>query len=345
MRSTLLMLMKSSSGLALGLALAACASTPPPDEPLMADPPPSKATAAASESKLDPEVQTAQELIDAGKFQDAIPHLKKALASNPKSASAAFYLGKCIELTNGDKAEVEKLYKQALAFDPKLSDAAVNLAAIYLADPPRPDDAIAVLDKALSYTKEDPVLLMNLGYAYSLKKENDKALAAYLRVVPNEKHLEPAVATQLHLELGTMLFQSKKTDEAVPHLLKAAKALWDDAPSLATIGRMLGYSKTSLDDCVRVFDRAIELKPNAEFLVRRGTCKHDLKQEKEAGKDFEAAIALDPKFQAAHYYYGLSLFNQDNKKGARSALKRAYELGKETPLGKKAKEKYDTIHP
>ncbi len=143
--------------------------------------------------------------------------------------------------------------------------------------------------------------------------------------------------------MGTLLFENKRAEEAVPHLLKVAAAKNDDAATLATVGRMLGPGK-AFTDCVRIFDRAIALKSDeAELYVRRGVCKHELKNEADAAKDFEAAMKVDGKYQPAHYYAGLSYLAQGKKGLAKDALKRAYNLGKDTPIGKLAKQKVDTI--
>lgn len=324
--------------LAASLALeAACASAPPPpvdDEP-RADPPSSAAPAATpAKSK---ELEEAEALVKAGQYSEAIAPLKKALAADPRSAPAAFYLALCIEQTNGDKKEAERLYKQSLSQDPKLVEAAMNLAAFYLTDPPRADDAIAVLDKSLAYNPGEPGLLTNLGLAYAKKKDFPHAFKAY------SKALEKSDTTDLRLALGTLLFENKRAEEAVPHLLKVAEAKNDDAATLATVGRMLGPGK-AFKDCVRIFDRAIALKADeAELYVRRGVCQHELKNEAEAAKDFEAAMRIDAKYQPAHYYAGLSYLAQGKKGLAKDALKRAYNLGKETPIGKLAKQKVDTI--
>jgi tetratricopeptide (TPR) repeat protein len=309
--------------------------TPPPTDELHADPP--ETTAQPASTAKNAELAKGEELVKSGKFAEAMPHLKAALDADPKSAPAAFYLALATEQTNGDKKEAERLYKQALTFDPKLADAALNLAAFYLAAPPRTDEAIAVLDKALAHTPGDPKLLTNLGYAYSLKKDHEKARKSL------EAALQKEDTAELRLMLGTILFEMKKAPEAVPHLVKAAEAMNDDAAALATIARMLGPGK-AFDDCVRLLDRAITLKADEpELYVRRGVCKHEQDKEKEASQDFEKAIKVDAKFQPAHYYLALSQLALKNKPAARTSLKKAWELGKETPVGKLAKEKLDGL--
>lgn len=305
----------------------------------MADPPVAASATAPSTSTKNPELEQGELLLQAGKPAEALPHFKTALAADPKSAEAAFYLAVATEQTGGDLKEVEKLYKQAITFNPKLVDAALNLGAIYLAEPARPDEAIAMLDKALAHSPGDPKLLINLGYAYSLKKDHPKAVKALQGALANED------TSDVRMMLGTALFEGGKPKEAVPHLLKAAATMKEDAPSLATVARMVAFGE-AFEDCVKLLDRAIKLKADdPEWFVRRGTCKHELGKEKEASEDFQAAIKLDPKFQAAHYYLAMSLIAQKRASDGRLELKKTWELGKDTKLGKLAKAKLEGKDP
>lgn len=331
--------MSSRSILALfALSQAVLVACPPPkpvEEPLKADPPVEDPTPA--KKKGNPELDRGVAFIKAGKFKDAEEHLKAAIEFDPKNPECHYYMGVVLDQTGGDAARAEEHYKTALSIDPNFVDASVNLAAIYLSEPARPDEALPLLSKALEKSPNDPVLLTNMGYAYFLKKDVAKATSSY------ESALKAQENADTRLQLGILLFEADKAEAAVPHLLKAAEARKDDPQSLATIARMLGPGK-AFDDCVRLLDRVVELKKaDAEIYVRRGVCKHSQKKEKEASADFDAAIKLDPKFQAAWFYLASSQLEMKNKPAAKAAFKKAWELGKETSLGKKAKEKYDTM--
>lgn len=316
--------------------LAACPPPAPPvDEPLKADPPLTDPT--PPKKKGNPELDRGVAFIKASKFKEAEEHLKAAIEFDPKNPEAHYYMGVVLDQTGGDLAKAEEHYKTALSLDPAFVDASVNLAAIYLTDPARPDLALPLLNDALKKSPNDPVLLTNLGYAHFLKKDTDKAVAAY------ESALKVQESADTRLQLGILLFEGGKAEAAVPHLLKAAAARNDDAQSLATIARMLGPGK-AFGDCVRLLDRVIELKKaDPEVLVRRGVCQHSLKKEKEAAADFNAAIKLDPKFQAAYFYLGQSMLEVKNKPAAKINFKKAYDLGKDTAIGKKAKQEHDAI--
>ena len=332
--------MRQNPYLLVGLAsvlLLGCASTPEPrEEPLDADPP---IAVASGKAKGNPALDRGIAFIKAGKFAEAMEQLKAALEADPERAEGSFYMALALEQTGGDRAEAERLYKQALVLDGTLVEAAGNLAALYLEEPPRLDEAVAVLQKGLKVDPENANLNASLGYALGRKGDADGASKAYELAIKKDPKPE------LSFAYGVMLAENKRAEQAGPHLLAASKAYQDDVATLATIARLLGPGK-AYADCVRLLDRAIDLKPgHAELLVRRGVCKHELKKEKEASADFEAAIKADAKFQPAHYYLGLSLLEQGNGVRGKQSLKKAIELGKDTPIGKLAQEKLDATKP
>ena len=323
--------------LALALALAACSSTPDANQPsgdASHGAGGHEATAPLSNAHPpNPDLDKGKDLVTAQKFDDAAPVLEKALATDPKSGEAAFYLGVAYEGLNR-KPDAEAKYKLALQNDANLVEAATNLAAMYLDDPARAGEAIPLLEHALKVDPGNAKLLQNIGYAYGLKNDPTKASVAY------EAALKIEDTAQLRFAYGSMLFDNKKLDEAVPQLDKAAAGI-TDVPTLATIARMMGSAK-AFDKCVKLLDKAIAAKGDqSEFWVRRGTCKHELKDEKGAGDDFRGALKIDPKFAPAHYYLGMSLLAQKKKAEAKAELKKAYDLDKESPIGKLAKQRLD----
>lgn len=321
---------------ALALALAACgAPQPPPAEPLVADPPLGAEEGAAS-GAADSDLQRGVAFIKNEKWAEAKAHLEKALAAKPENAEAAYYLGLASEKL-GDREGAEKAYRQALKSDPTLAEAALNLGAMYLEDPARPDEAIAVMAPAVEKAADPVRLHQNLAYAYGLKKDVAKA----------GKHYEAALAkgesAELRFAYGALLFEQKQLDKAAEQLKKALSSAGDDPALLATIGRMLGPAK-AYAECVKAFDRAIKLKPDvAELYVRRGTCRHELDDEPGARADYEAAIKADPKFAPAHYYLGMSLLVGKKLQSAYAAFEQAAKHGGDSEIGKKAREKMKEI--
>lgn len=320
--------------LATAATLAACGGEEPPKTPVLtADPPAAPATAAstADDGAAQTEIERGVAYVKNEKFAEAKEHFKKALAIKP-SPAAWTYLGVTAEKT-GDRPGAEDAYKNALKLDGGFTEAAENLSALYLDEPARPDEAIAVLKSALEKAKDSSSLLQNLAFAYGLKGDVESASRAY------EAALAKGDDARIRFAYGTMLYEKKLPDKAAVQLKRAVDAAKDDAALLASIGRLLGATK-AFGDCVKAFDKAIGIKGNEpEFFVRRGTCKHELKDEDGAQKDYEAAVQIDPKFAAGHYYLGLSLLSQNKRVFATRALEKAATFGKDGPIGKSAKDK------
>ncbi len=230
-----------------------------------------------------------------------------------------------------DLPGAEESYKKALALDGRLIEAATNLSAIYLEDPPRPDEAIAVLQAAQAKSPGDARLSQNLAFALGLKGDVAGASKQY------DDALAKGDDAMVRFAYGTMLFEHKELEKAAEQLKKALAGAKDDAPLLVTLGRMLGGSK-AYGDCVTAFDRAIKIKATEpEWFVRRGTCRHEIKDEAGAQSDFQAAIKVDPKFAAAHYYLGLSLLETRKPNSAIAELEKAALLGGDIAKAAKVK--------
>jgi tetratricopeptide (TPR) repeat protein len=264
------------------------------------------------------------------KFADAKEHFQKAIAVKP-SAAAWTYLAIADEKT-GDRQGAIAAYKSALGLDPAFVEAAQNLAAIYLDDPARPDDAIAVLKPAIAKSG-DPQLLQNLGYAYGLKGDLDAANKAY------EASLAKGEDAQARYAWGMLLVKNKQQDRAAAQLKKTVDGAGADVELLVLAGVALD-GVGAPGDCVRAFDKALKIKAtNPDWFVRRGRCKHALEDEAGASADFEAAIKVDASFAPAHLYLGVSAIAQNNRLKASLELAKAEKLGGDGPVGKVAHQK------
>jgi Tfp pilus assembly protein PilF len=314
------------------LVLAGCGPAPePPREPLTADPP--IGSTSADTGVAQSELERGIAYLNNEKLDEAKAHLETSFQIRP-TADAQYYLGLVKEKLH-DGPGAEDAYKKALAIDGKLAEAAANLGALYLDDPARPDEAIAVLQAALVKSPGDARLAQNLAYAFGVKGDVASASKQY------DSLLSKGEDAVVRFAYGAMLFEHKELEKAAAQLKKALAATKDDAPTLVTMGRMLGGAK-AFGDCVTAFDRAIKIKATEpEWFVRRGTCRHEVNDEAGAQADFQAAIKVDPKFAAAHYYLGLSLLGEKKRVAGYASLEKAAALGGD--LGKAAKEKLDAL--
>ena len=206
--------------LALGVAGGCGAAPPPKPAELDADPP--LGSSSPSSGMVTTEVQRAAAFIKAEKWADAKEHLDRALAQQPNSAEANYYTGIVKEKTGDCDGAIES-YKKALAADGALTEAANNLAAMYLDNPPKPDEAIPLLQKALEKTPDDPALRRNLAYAFGLKGDVAAASKEYETVLA--KNDDPAI----RLDYATLLFDKKDFEHASTELKKALDKTADDS--------------------------------------------------------------------------------------------------------------------
>jgi Tfp pilus assembly protein PilF len=315
--------------------VAACGpSEPPKDPPLVADPPVASSGPVADDGAVQTEMERGMAYAKAEKWAEAKGHFEKAIAVKP-SAVAYAQLGVAYEKT-GDKAGAEKAYKQALSIDPGMSDAAQNLAALYLDEPPRPDEAIAVLKAAIAKAP-DLRLYQNLGYALGLKNDVEGASRAY------EAGIAKGEDARLRFDYGAFLLEHKQPEKAAEHLKKALDGSKDDPGLLGELGSMLGKVR-AFPECVRAYDRALKVKAGeVAWLISRGICKHQVNDEDGAHADFEAAVTADGTNAAAHYYLAESYLEQKNKMKGILELEKAAKLGAGKPIGKKAQEKFDHL--
>jgi Tfp pilus assembly protein PilF len=329
---------------ALGVVLGACGGSAPPAQepgataatplpPSMGGAAPADTSPSASTDKAGPEVDRAIAAIKANDFRSAKAALEQALHKNPKNGTASYYMGVALE-NLGDKAGAEQEYKNAMANAPDVAEAAINLGALYL-DGKRWDDAVAVTQKGLVKRPDDPALHANMAFALRGKGDKTGASAEYERAIK-----VVGDNAELRFAYGTLLLEMGNKPKAASELKAAMAVAGPNRALLASIGRSLG-SAGAFAECVSALDKAIGAGDDVELRVRRGLCRHSLKDEPGAKSDFEAALKLDPKYGPAHYYLGESLLAGGNAAQAAKEFDAAAIAAPQSELGKKAKEQAD----
>jgi tetratricopeptide (TPR) repeat protein len=267
----------------------------------------------------------------AGNWNAARDAFEAALKKNPKQADAHFYLGVVMEKT-GDKAAAEKHYKDALAADPNLDEAAVNLTAFYI-DAQKWDDAIELAKKAVAKNNKNAAMQLSLALALAGKGDQAGAMKAF----DEATRLEPNNA-EYFLAYGHQLAEWKKQPEAVTKLKQALAVAHDDAGLLGQIGLEL-RSLRAVPECIQAMDKAIAAKDNAEFRVIRGQCKMANKDKAGALADAQAAVASQPDYPPAHYWLGSWLGEDGKYKEAVSEFETYLKLAPKGPFAESAQKK------
>jgi tetratricopeptide (TPR) repeat protein len=301
------------------------AQSPEPPPPIGSSSAPAASSAPSVERASSPKVQEGIDAIQSKDFAKARTVLTEARAEHPNDPQAAFYLGVALEgLGEGRKATQQ--YKQALALDPKLTEATVNLSALLL-DENDPKGALAAARQGLAVAPKHPGLLMN--QALALEATGDKAAAA--------KAYGEAVAAQpnnvdLRYAHAELLAETGQKDAAIAEL---GKIMTDDAKLALAIGILYG-KLGDFGQCDSILGRLASRHPTPEVYVSRGRCRHAQKNLEGEQADYMAALGIDDKFAPAHFFLGELYRDAGKKKQALAELDKAAKLGGNSEVGKAA---------
>lgn len=280
---------------------------------------------AASLQPISPAVSEAERLIHAGKFAQAEAILREQLRTQPRDADATYELAYCLlrqdhpadalkvytaaaalrkpssaELVSvgqayavlGDDADADKWTLQALREDPKNAQAWYSLGRIRYTDQ-RFAEAAACYKHVLELSPRNVKAENNLGLAYEGQNRSAAAEAAYRQAI-SWQAAEPAAegGEQPLLNLAIILLHRGDTAEAEPLLVKAAQI----APEDPRIHEQLGHlylQETRFDLAAKEFQQAIAGDPkNSGLHFLLGQAYKHLGRAQEAQAQFAAAAEL-----------------------------------------------------
>jgi tetratricopeptide (TPR) repeat protein len=128
------------------------------------------------------------------------------------AASAQDWLDRALDIEERDPASALEAYAQAIAADPKLVDAHVNLGWL-LHEAGRLADAERIYREALSACGEDPLVLYNLGVLLADMDRKPEAIAAYEAALG----VNPGFA-DCHYNLALLCEELGRPRQAIRHM-------------------------------------------------------------------------------------------------------------------------------
>jgi tetratricopeptide (TPR) repeat protein len=204
-----------------------------------------------------------------GQLDEAVACFKRAIAIDPKYATAHYNLGNAM-MAKGQLDEAIACYKRANACDPKLAQAHSNLG-LSLQSKGQLDEAVACFKRAIACDPKDATAHYNLGGALHDKGQLDEAIACYERAIAYDpKHAEA------HNNLGLALQAKGKLDEAIACFKRAIQI----GPKFAHAHTNLGVAlkaKGQLDEAIACCQRAIACDP--KLAQAHGALGHALMQQ------------------------------------------------------------------
>jgi tetratricopeptide (TPR) repeat protein len=243
-----------------------------------------------------------------GRKDDAIAHLRRAIALKPDFFDALWALGHILH-QRGELDEAAARYRSVLALRPDHAEAHNNLGAV-LADQGRLDEAVAQYRQALATKPDYSEAHYNLGNALLGQGRLEETVAHYQRALA----LQPRMA-ELHNNLAIVLLRQGKLDEAVTHYRQALAIRPDYAKAYNNLGNVLRVWQGKSDEAVAAYRQAISIKPDyADAFNNLGNALRELGSLAEARAACEKAIELVPKNPMFHHSLAiLKRFAQDDQ--------------------------------
>ncbi len=213
---------------------------------------PLKKLVAAQPQNLDARLALVRALIETNDAATAATTLAPALKDAPKAAPVLYWQGRLLVAQGKpDRDQALKMFKDAIAADPKLIPAYVAESNVLLALG-QPDDAVAALQAAQAQATEDPELMIELGEAYmSLAKPADAE--ARFRAALDKK----PEARNARVDLGAALEAQNKLDDARAQYDQVAK---EDAkyPGILERQARLAVKQGRKSEASQLFDDALK---------------------------------------------------------------------------------------
>lgn len=231
----------------------------------------------------------------------AIDNLKRAVALNPDSGEANYYLSKAYgQKGNASLASKYDGHAQRNGFA-KTGEKFNSIArghfsrAVSLHQNNRQIDAIQAYQQAIQSNPNIAKYHYNLGMAYYDIKREEQAMASLEKTVD----LAPQ-HVKAHVALGNLYFRQFNMEQAGSYYQEAIDLGAKDAFIYHALGNVyvyLGQSKKAISN----YEAAVGMEPNIpEYNFNLGICYHKLGYNAKAAKYFNKTVALDSKNVKAH---------------------------------------------
>ena len=258
-------------------------------------------TEAASPGSTDALLYEAKCMIQLQQFVDADKTLRDYLAHHPESPEALYLLGFVLHREN-KPAESLAIYTKAAVRKPPGGDdlKIVGLDYVLLNDYA---DAIKWLEKAVEMEPRNEEAWYFLGRAYYTKSRLPEAKKAFRTVLDlNPRH------AKAENSLGLIFEAEAQPSEALQSYRNAiewqAQSNHPSEQPYLNLGSLL-MEQNRTEEAVASLERAVQLAPgNGLCHLKLGTALLRLAKLKEAQRELEEATRLEPENPAAHYQLG-----------------------------------------
>jgi len=265
--------------------------------------------------------ERAERALKASKLDVAETEFRQLLRLDPQNAAVYANLG-VIEYTRGDYVDAEQDFRKSVTLQPSLwnAQAFLGMCNLRLGNA---DEAQALLEKSLPHLQQAKLIHQagtDLIQAYYRRGNLDKAVGV-IRILENSAPDDPEV-----------LYQAYRTysDLAAHALSRLARV----APTSGRMYEILGQSLMSQNDfpsAIQQYQKALQIDPHlpgihfelGQAILANST---DEQARNEATREFNAALAENPKDANSEYELGEIAWLHSNLQGALRHYLRAIEF-------------------
>jgi tetratricopeptide (TPR) repeat protein len=262
--------------------------------------------------------QTATQLHEAGKLDEAEAIYREILAQDPRHADSMHLLGVAAAQRRQFASAIE-LIRQAIAIRPAAAQYHLNLA-LALRQSGELGAAAAALRQALALQPDNAAAFHQLGLILHGLGQTDDSMAALIEAA----RLRPDSA-RFQFDAGTGYLQLEQYDKTVPYYRRAVKLDPKDAHYLYNLGVALAETE-AFAEALDAFQKTIELAPNApEAHSNKGAMLNKLGRRTEAVACLRAVIESSPSFPGAYNNLGTILEDEGKWIEALEVYRKAIE--------------------
>ncbi|MBX3231615.1 MAG: tetratricopeptide repeat protein [Labilithrix sp.] len=192
--------------------------------------------------------------IDAGKFDDAIALMKRAVAKNARSAAIRVNLAMALSGKGEDPAAANKEFEEAIKLDPNNAITIVTYAA-HLGRNNKKAEAATQLQKAAGIAASDPGVLASVALEYKNLKDYKQC------VLVLDKAIGVKDVAELRIYRGTCKLGSKDLPAATADFKEAVAKEPNNAVAHYSLGNALADAG-KLADAIAEWETYLKLSPD-----------------------------------------------------------------------------------
>lgn len=263
-------------------------------------------------------LRQAQLALDKENYPEAAAALEEFLSYRPEDAIAHFQLGYAYTGL-GRREDARGQYEKAIALDPKMAEAHLNLGLLLLEKDP--EGAQEPLRKAAELMPGQAKPRFLLGTALERTGKKEAAVAAYQRA----RELDSG-SFDIRSALARVLLSSARAAEAEKEFRRALELRGDAGPARLGLAESL-VAQRRLEDAAKEFAAYLEAQPqDQESRLQLAGVYADLGKDKEALAELESAEAGGLRTPAVYRQRGELQARQKLYAQAAGSLEKALEL-------------------